>query len=135
MPGCYWARLGGFSGSLDDILENNNTSGPAIVTILPTDKGFQSSRCATWTNDLTAITPSRTSPFAGEGTYQVGIDIAPGTWRASNAGSCYWARLSNFSGGGVRGIIANENGVGTVTIAASDKGFETSRCGTWTKVG
>lgn len=43
---CYWARLKGFSGTLDDIIANGN--GPSIVTIAPTDVGFQSNRC-TWT--------------------------------------------------------------------------------------
>ena len=36
--GCYFARLNGFSGELDDILANENTDNPAIVTIEPTDE-------------------------------------------------------------------------------------------------
>jgi type II secretory pathway pseudopilin PulG len=48
-PGCYYARLSGFTGTIDDILANNNTDNPAIVTILPSDKGFESKRCGTWT--------------------------------------------------------------------------------------
>jgi hypothetical protein len=46
---CYWARLKGFSGDLDDVLANGNPSGPARVTIAPTDKGFESARCGGWT--------------------------------------------------------------------------------------
>ena len=47
--GCYYARLSGFSGELNEIIENENTDNPAIVTIASTDKGFKSNRCGTWT--------------------------------------------------------------------------------------
>ena len=43
--GCYWEREAGFSGSLGDILANENASGPALVTVEPTDKGFKSALC------------------------------------------------------------------------------------------
>jgi hypothetical protein len=133
--GCYWARLSGLSGGLSGIIANDNTDGPAIVVIAPTDKGFQSSRCSTWTVDMSPITSSPTAPFKGDGTYIVSVDIAPGTWRSNSSDSCYWARLSGFAGVGVRQVLANNNGVGVVTILPTDKGFETSRCGTWTKIG
>jgi hypothetical protein len=44
--GCYWARL----SSLDtgDIIDNNNSNGPQVVEILPTDKAFLTKRCGTW---------------------------------------------------------------------------------------
>jgi hypothetical protein len=40
--------------------------------------------------------------------------------------------LRGFSGS-INDVIANENGVGIVAIGAGDRGFESSRCGTWTK--
>jgi hypothetical protein len=46
--GCYWARLSGFSGELDDIIANENTQN-TVVTIMASDKGFASSGCGTWT--------------------------------------------------------------------------------------
>lgn len=46
--GCYWARLKGFSGDLDDVIANGLPSGPARVTIARTDKGFTTSGCAPW---------------------------------------------------------------------------------------
>jgi len=46
--GCYWARLKGFSGDLDDVIANGLPNGPARVTIARTDKGFTTSRCAPW---------------------------------------------------------------------------------------
>lgn len=47
--GCYWARLGGLSGETDDIIANDNASGPTSVTISGTDAAFQSQDCGTWT--------------------------------------------------------------------------------------
>ena len=47
--GCYYARLSGFGGTIDDIIANNNTDTPAIVTVSASDKGFQSKNCGTWT--------------------------------------------------------------------------------------
>ncbi len=128
---CYWARLRNFSGAINGIIANENTSGPALVTIKPSDKGFESSRCGTWTSSLARITKSRTR--FGEGTYIVGTDIAPGTYSARGAG-CYWARLRAFTGE-LSAIIANENATGRtiVTISRSDRGFTSSRCGTWSR--
>lgn len=133
--GCYWARLSGFGGTLSEIIANENENGPAVVTIAPTDKGVQSTRCGTWTQDLSPITPRPDAPFK-DGTYIVRTDIAPGTWRSEGGTNCYWARLSGF-GGTLREIIANDNaGPSTVVqIGPNDAGFKSSRCGTWTKIG
>lgn len=82
----------------------------------------------------TTTAPGPKTTF-GEGSYRVGIDIAPGTYRSSGTSTaCYWKRMSNFTG--TDDIIANYLSVSptTVTILASDKGFETRRCGTWTAV-
>lgn len=46
---CYWARLRGFTGVSTDTIANDFGPSPAIVTILPTDAGFEVSRCGTWT--------------------------------------------------------------------------------------
>lgn len=43
---CYWARLYTFQGNSQ--LESNVVFGPATVTVLPTDVGFESNRCGTW---------------------------------------------------------------------------------------
>ncbi|HEY0867295.1 MAG TPA: hypothetical protein VGE01_07950 [Fimbriimonas sp.] len=132
---CYWERLSGFGGTLAEILANENPDGPAIVTIAETDKGFNSSRCERWSADLSPITSDPSGTF-GDGTYFVGIDIAPGTWRSANGSSCYWARLSGFSGE-LGDILANDNEEGSaiVEILPGDDGFTSSRCGTWSKIG
>jgi len=70
------------------------------------------------------------------GTWQVGVDILPGRYWTEgprqDRSSCYWARLSGFSGS--RNILANGNtsGPSYVDIAPSDVGFET-RC-IWVRV-
>jgi hypothetical protein len=50
-PGCYYARLRGFSNEINDILANANTYAPAVVTIKSTDAGFQSQGCGLWYMD------------------------------------------------------------------------------------
>lgn len=131
-PGCYWARLSGFGGTVGEIIANDNTDGPAVVTIARSDKGFQSQNCGTWTQDLSQITTSKTS--FDDGTYIVGTDLEPGTYRNTGDQGCYWARLSGF-GGTTDEIISNDNTdtAAIVTISTSDKGFQSNGCGTWTK--
>lgn len=129
--GCYWERLSGFTGSFDEILANENPSGShVIVDILPTDKGFNSSRCGTWTPFI----PTPPTTF-GEGTFAVGSEMPPGTWTAAFTSACYWSRISSFDGT-FDSIIANGNPTGSavVTILPTDVGFLSARCGTWTKI-
>lgn len=133
--GCYWERLSGFGGGFGDIIANGFTDDPEVVTIAPTDVGFSSDGCGFWTADLSPITNSPTSPF-GEGKFIVGTDIAPGTWRSSATGlGCYWERLSGF-GGTFEDVIANSfsDSIEVVTIDPGDAGFQSSGCGTWTKI-
>ena len=131
--GCYWARLSGFGGDLDEILANGNTDAPAVVTVEPTDAGFESNQCGTWTQDLSAITESKTS--FGDGTYILGTDIEPGTYRNDGSSGCYYARLSGFNGD-LNTIIANGNAEEPVivTIEPTDAGFQSNQCGTWNKL-
>jgi hypothetical protein len=75
--------------------------------------------------------PGTTIP--GDGTYVVGVDLQPGVYRSQGSDSCYWKRLSGFSGS-LHDIIANNlaSGPQVVQIAATDAAFVTERCGTWT---
>lgn len=46
---CYWARLAGLSGGLEDILANDfGSGGQQVVEILPTDMAFKSTNCGRW---------------------------------------------------------------------------------------
>jgi hypothetical protein len=46
--GCYWVRLAGFGGGIDDIIANDNVKGPTVVEVAPGDVGFKSQDCGTW---------------------------------------------------------------------------------------
>jgi S-layer homology domain len=138
--GCYWERLSGFSGQLSDIIANAFTSVGQIVEIKPSDIGFRATvGCAKWTNQL--VTDRRADPSGdfGRGTFVIGDEIAPGTWRSTpvNGDSCYWARLSGF-GGELADIVANDftDITSIVQISPSDLGFlSEDGCGAWTKIG
>lgn len=85
----------------------------------------------------TTAPPTTAAPAGfGDGTYVVGEDIEPGRYSAPGGELCYWERLSGF-GGTFDEIIANNisEGPATVEIAASDAGFTTNGCGTWTPAG
>jgi hypothetical protein len=77
-------------------------------------------------------------PF-GPGTYQVGYEIAPGTYTATVPGParCEWVRLKDFVSIYADAIEAGDafGGTQTVTIRPTDRGFTSQHCGTWTKVG
>jgi hypothetical protein len=132
---CYWERLKGFSGELDDIIANNNATSHEVVTIKETDVGFNSSDCGEWTQGLSQVTASQTDPFS-DGMYAVGLDIAPGTWSAAGGAGCYWERLMGFSHE-LTDIITNDAGSTSpiVTIETGDVAFNTNGCGEWTKQG
>jgi len=78
--------------------------------------------------------PGPKTSISTDGTYQVGVDIVPGTYRTAGGSSCYWARLSSLS---TNDIIDNNNSSGpqVVGILPSDKAFLTERCGAWQMTG
>ncbi len=48
-PGCYWERLSGLGGTFSEIITNGASEGQQYVAISPTDAGFSTEGCATWT--------------------------------------------------------------------------------------
>lgn len=82
------------------------------------------------------VKPQPKATIGGDGTYEVGKDVQPGTYVSSapDSGNCYWARMSGTSGS-FSDIIANNNSAGqsVVTIAPTDKVFETSGCNDWSR--
>ena len=135
--GCYWSRLAGLGGGLNDIIANEVVQeGSAIVTIEATDRAFESTGCRRW--QQASSTGSLASTF-GNGTHLVGADIQPGTYRAqvaAGSGGCYWSRLAGL-GGGLDDIIANEvvqEGSAIVAIEATDRAFNSNGCGQWRRV-
>jgi hypothetical protein len=72
-----------------------------------------------------------------DGTYRVGTDIVPGTYRSGGTSpegesDCYWARLNSLN---PTHIITNNISTGpqVVTIQPSDTAFLTHSCQTWRK--
>jgi hypothetical protein len=129
---CYWARLKGFDGTLNDIIANGNESDAyGVVTIKSTDAGFESNGCYEWSTDLSRVTDSK-SHLDYDGTYIVGTDLSAGKWKSTGGDFCYWARLSAFTGV-TSAILANgiPDGPTIVTIKSTDKGFTTTGCGEW----
>lgn len=67
-----------------------------------------------------------------DGTHVVGTDIEPGTYR-NDSETCYWERLSGFSGTSDDRITNdfNRGGNSIVTIDPSDAAFKSQNCGNW----
>jgi hypothetical protein len=135
---CYWERATNASGSSASILANDIGSGQRLVYVRATDRVFKTSRCHTWTRVLSSVLKSRSTrtTIAGNGSYLVGSDFRPGTYRSTkNTGYCYWERARSADGTSAS-IIANDisSGQSVVTISPADSVFTTSRCNTWTRI-
>lgn len=153
---CRWNRRSGFSigypagraalvpfespPDLDFIAgrELRFDSGQEIVEIHPGDAAFRStSECGEWRAEPPhTATPEDIRP----GTWLVGAQIAPGTYRADADYLCLWLRLAGFGGGQEDvvedGLVETRAGAElTVRIEASDAGFYSdAECGPWTRV-
>ena len=67
----------------------------------------------------------------GDGIWQVGEDIRPGTYRAPAGGGCYWAVLGSADTSDITnngGFTANQ------TVTLSTGWFESQDCGEWQKI-
>jgi hypothetical protein len=79
----------------------------------------------------------------GDGTFIVGAKSgqwSPGTWQTSgavggSAGNCYWATLSDLTGG-LNSIAANGDITGptVITVNSGLAGVQVSGCDTWRKL-
>ncbi len=136
---CTWTRTSEVPTSATGIPDRDvnatatvSGAGRSIVTVDPSDAAFATSGCGDWVPDVGPITLSPTEPFVS-GTYRVGRDISPGTWRASNTAVCGWTRLSGFGGNDAEVIEGGRgSGVQSVTIIDGDVGFTAdASCGTW----
>jgi hypothetical protein len=131
--GCYWERLSGFGGTLDEIIANDFGTTHVIVDIAPTDAGFSANGCGTFV----AYSPSASAASTfGAGQWVVNQQILAGTYTAPGGSSCYWERLRGF-GGSLAQVIANDFDTTSpiVSIASTDVGFNSHQCGTWTRIG
>jgi hypothetical protein len=74
--------------------------------------------------------PGRVQTTFGDGTWQVGVDVEPGTYASAGGTDCHHALRSTRSG-------ADGDGGGgtTVVLGAQDGWFATSGCATWHRAG
>jgi hypothetical protein len=122
---CYWERLKDLSGDLGSILSNENSIGQFYIEVLSTDHALKTACDLIYLEKL----PDPVSPFPQKlapGTYLVGIDIQPGTYKGQ-AGTeitetCYWERLKDLKGS-LHSIIANDNAVGQYYIEVGSNDF------------
>jgi len=82
--------------------------------------------------------PAPKTVMETDGTYRVGIDIVPGTYRsagrsAEGESDCYWARLNSLK---PSDIIDNNISTGpqVVVIQPGDAAFLTHSCQAWRKI-
>ncbi|MFF7457260.1 hypothetical protein [Kitasatospora sp. NPDC008115] len=114
------------------------TPPPPAATAPPTEAGAGT---GTVTKPEAGNAPAEPADtIDGSGTFLVGTDIRPGTYRTAGPGGgsmgmCYWER-ARAADGDLGSIIANENlmGQGVVTIKKSDVVFKTQGCQPWTKI-
>ncbi|WP_258802371.1 hypothetical protein [Pseudarthrobacter sp. NS4] len=84
---------------------------------------------------VTGAEKTKAANTVGDGTWTVGSDIEPGTYRAAAAvgSTCYWGIYRSGSNGG--DIIENDipgGGRPVVTLSAGQD-FNSTRCGKWEK--
>jgi hypothetical protein len=127
---CYWERLKDLTGTLDSILANDNSVGQFYVEVKNSDYALKT--------DCKLIRLDPIPEHTGEypqtilaGTYLVGYDIQPGTYKGQAGsdvgGSCYWERLLSVSGD-FDSILANDNATGQfyVQVLPSDFALKTA---------
>jgi len=126
--GCYWERLAGLSGELEDITANGNVSNHDVVEIMAEDAAFDTD-CDAW-YALTELPEPMTN--VPEGKWVLGAHINPGTYQAPGGDACYWERLSGVSGT-PDDVIANDlpSGQAVVEIDPGDFAFNSTGCGEW----
>lgn len=126
---CYWARLKDLTGSLDALLANDNSIGQFYVEVKGSDYAFET-RCELIFLGSLPEPPTEFPRRIMPGTYLVGIDIQPGTYKGQAGDditeACYWARLRDVSGE-LGAIIANGNATGQyyVQVQPGDFAFST----------
>lgn len=127
---CYWERLKDLTGTFDSILANDNSIGQFYVEVKSSDYALKT--------DCELVRLDPIPEHTGEypqvilaGTYLVGYDIQPGTYKGQAGsdvgGSCYWERLRSVAGD-FDSIIANDNATGQfyVQVLASDFALKTA---------
>ena len=77
--------------------------------------------------------PGRVMTSFGDGTWQIGVDVEPGTYTAGRAAdpACHHALRNSRTGT----KVAEDWGSSTVVLTEADGWFQTSGCATWKRSG
>ncbi len=78
--------------------------------------------------------PGRVLTSFADGTWQIGVDVAPGVYTTAGGPTCHHAVRRTRSGGDLVSR-AGSPGRGTVVLVEADGWFETSGCPAWRRVG
>src|SRR5439155_2936760 len=113
-----------------------SAGGRATVTVTAAPAAGHTTKASS--HPASSKAPAAATQIA-DGTYRVPEDVKPGTYRTAGddgSGNCYWARLKGL-GGDLGDVLANGNVTGptVVRIKSIDKGFESSGCKPWQKIG
>jgi hypothetical protein len=109
----------------------------SATTVITTTAAVPASAVSAASLSPNVSVPGRVLTTFGDGTWQVGVDIAPGTYMTDGAvdgTTCSHALRTARTGGK---LTASSTGPGraTVVLAAVDGWFATSGCATWTRAG
>jgi hypothetical protein len=115
--------------------EETETADTETTSSAPTDS------VATTIEETTTVPPTTEPepelPGFTDGIQLIGVDVEPGIYVVivpQSSFNCYWARLSDLSGG-FDAIISNDNvdpgGQALVEISGDDEAFESNGCGRW----
>ena len=96
------------------------------------DAAFETEGCGSWTA-LEDYSGPQATEIPGNGIWIPGEDMVPGTYEAEGGEWCMWQRLKAFAP--ELDSVIRMGGNPRVTIESGDKGFVTTDCGSWTRVG
>lgn len=101
------------------------------------DRGARGKRGASASESTTIADGGSPATSGGstieDGTWEVGADIAAGTYRAPGGDGCYWEILKGPpSGNNLENIVENDVASSNVIVTLSNgQWFNTEDCGTW----
>jgi hypothetical protein len=131
-PAAVWGVVAGMAaGAAGTLVAAAIVAAPAVVASEDAARQVPEPRFALGGN---VSVPGRESTTFGDGTWQVGVDVVPGTYATVGGGDCRHALRPAATG---RDIVHSAVGLGPATVILADDGswFWTSGCGTWTRVG
>ncbi|OLF17888.1 hypothetical protein [Actinophytocola xanthii] len=111
-------------------------SAPATVTVTQVQtRPSTVTRTVTATVSATVSAPPASTTQVDDGLFEVGTDLAPGTYRTdgpdgTNRTGCYWSRIGPSGEAVDRGVLRRP---GTVTLREGER-FDTAGCRPWALV-